>query len=261
MRRRINTKPWRKPPWKRRSGRPGEWLSPSQSSADSLGAKPPWGVPIRVDYPGFASAPPPETAIDRSTAVLLSSAVEDALLGQPIWPKHTVVHITGEIFVAPTPYPLQVGETDGAPFILHMGIRKFRYDDLAASPSFEIDGDPGGPDEADSRWIWRKHLWVPPAFMTEEVATPAGSNPHRLGDTGNTVTFTRDPWGVFKVQHLSLNVRNKVRIEEDEGLLLVFSTSATPTQLGGGSVFEELDGGAGTCQVLPFLRSYVVADR
>lgn len=251
----IRTRPWKRPPWKRRQRRPGEYNVISQATAAAMAGS----SPFRDGSCGQIVDLPEGLTCDETVAfvpTILSSAAEGDLAGQPLWPAHTVESVRGEIFffkVGSLAVANQVKPGQGC--LVHLGMRKTRFDYDAVTPSFETDFDPAHEDDAEARWIWTKHLFIPPS-----------PSPDHYSSTGTTavtgggfVVCTFDGATHCRAQ-VTVNERNRVKLNENEGLVLHVTVSQDPWW----SLFATAElplgpihGNQATIGMKPFLRTYV----
>lgn len=230
----ANNRPIRHVPikgwWPRRRKRrsPGEYNVISEATASAMACSSPfrdgscsWSEVLLSGFPCDYTQPCP--------VVILSSAAEGDLAGQPLWPKHTVESVRGEIHLFTTGLSDMANiHTPPGGVLVHMGIRKTRFDYDAVTPTFESDFDPGHEDDAEARWIWTKHVYIPPG----SIPTSSGN----IGD-GSGSQWGNDFAGLGRNRaSVMLNERNRVRLGENEGLILVTSISPDPW-LGGGNTF------------------------
>lgn len=195
------------------------------------------------------------------TPIILSSAAEGDLAGQPLWPKHTVESVRGEVFFFNT--GIAAGGNTYLPAggaMVHMGIRKTRFDYDAVTPSFETDFDPAHEDDAEARWIWLKHFYLPPspsAYATNSAGL--------LGDGSGSAWVVPFADATRARTVVTINERNKVRLGENEGLVLLVTCSPDPWAFIGPAPAARplglIHNHDAKVSMLPYLRTYVRQSR
>lgn len=202
------------------------------------------------------------------TPIILSSASEGDFGGQPIWPKHTVESVRGDLFF------FHAGDLEadnaslpGGGVMVHMGIRKTRFDFDATTPSFETDFDPAHEDDAEARWIWLRHLYLPPVPSLDNTSSAGvgGHLPVALGlgcDSMGQPQGWQVTWSdaTRSRAHVTLNERNRVKLEENEGLVLLVTVSQDPyTNLFDchGNPMGDIHNLPSRVGLVPYLRTFV----
>lgn len=226
---RINMRPWKRPPWKRRAG---EWLIPDETTAASLLCASPWGTSIDVSAVGTNWTSSPLAGIVL-TPILLTSAAEDTISGQPLWPQHTVERVRGTVFVFQNP---NQESTVPSPFLYHYGVRLVDADE-AGQPDFSASVL--SEKQADDRWVARGHFFVPGVIN----GVPAGPV---VAQTYATTSYMAQHRGI------EINIRNRVKVKQDQFLLWFHEVSGS-----GASALPAWAGNIVLANVVPYLRTYI----
>lgn len=263
----IRTRPWKRPPWRRKRRLPGEFNIISEATATAFAASAPFrdgSCGQIVDFDPRAMSCQDTVPM---TPIVLSSASEGDFGGQPIWPKHVVESVRGDLFFFKVGSLAESNQImPGAGCMVHCGIRKTRFDYDAVVPAFETDFDPAHEDDAEARWIWLKHFYLPPSpsLATTTSTGISGGLPAPLscsGVGGQAQAFDLT-WSNATASraHVVVNERNRVKLEENEGLVLLITVSQDPfTSLFScvTSPMGEIHNLPATLGVVPYVRTYV----
>lgn len=259
--------------WKKRikfrGGRPAsqEWNVISPATASAMASAGPFdGCGQLIDVPPASLLPCPETV--KGVPIVLSSATEGSLAGQPLWPNHTVDRVMGTVFLFRR-CGLSTANVvvPALPVFVGLGIRKARFDYDAVTPTWETDFDPLHEDDMEERWIWRDVVELGPAFNAPDCIglCNGGINIDGYGSAGEggfyanaNVTEQR-----FMRQGIRLNVRNRCVLKENEGLVMIVSVMHTPiTFAPSAHGYPDLWSEHPTrVEVIPFLRTHVKMHR